>query len=162
MHENSLNYKVQTSAFKRKFVLYRKHFKLETATTPKILLKREEILDITKTIFVYMQSHPWIKYNINAALNLGQFDKSNGQLIGNDVFFSHSSTEMIKVGDIENLLKSVLTKCQEVSDRIEDILLRGSGWILLGIKFCDISITSLSQSRAYSNPKHASLKSTGT
>ena len=85
-HEENLNYKLFKSAFNRKFSLYRKYFYKEEASSPNILLEKKQISDIAKTIYVFMQSYPWIKYNICLAFSFGQFD-SNGVMVGNDEFF---------------------------------------------------------------------------
>ena len=63
--------------------------------------------------------------------------------------------------------KSVITKsvehlCSEVNERFEDITLRGSGWVLVGLKYIDINITSLSQPKAYFHPRNATLKTATT
>ena len=54
-------------------------------------------------------------------------------------------------------LKSVLAKSRELTARFEDILLRGSNWVFLSVKFCDLTITGLQPPKAYSNPSHAKI-----
>lgn len=155
-HEKHLSYKLVDHAFAKKCVRYRKYFSKKN-TSPNILLSNREIAEIAQCLFMFMQSHPWVKYNIVLSLSFGQFSV-DGKLIGHDEFFSPSESESLKLNDKHSIVLSVRNHCVQVTNRFEDILFRGSGFKFIGVKYCDISIVSIDPSTSYKNPKNATIK----
>ena len=158
VHEDNLQYKLIKSVFQEKNVLYRKYFASKKILTLHILLQKAEIEEISQTLMNFMISNPFVKYKITVCLSFGKF--KNQTLIANDDFHLPSKTETLKLISFENIVESVSNKCFEITERFDDITLRGSEWILLGIKFIDINIVSLKQPSAYFHPRHESDKGT--
>ena len=121
-------------------------------------LQKTEIDEISKTLMNFMNTNPFVKYKITVCFSFGQF--KDKKLVGNDDFHLPSKTETLKLIDFDLIQNSVARKCFEITERFDDITLRGSNWVLLGIKFIDLNIVSLKQPTAYFNPRHATNKNT--
>ena len=138
IHEKNLTYKLLNEAFNEKNVIYRKYFVKKEILTVHVLLQRKEIEEISQTLMNFLISNPFIKYKITICFSFGQFKDET--LIGNADFHLPSKTETLKLISFENTVDSVSNRCSEITERFDDITLRGSNWVLLGVKFVDINI----------------------
>ena len=75
------------------------------------------------------------------------------KIVSKDDFTINTKTTRLTLVDKELVKKKVQNLCIQATERFDDISLRGSGWVLTGIKYLDINITSLSQPKAYFNPR---------
>ena len=82
------------------------------------------------------------------------------KIVSKDDFTISTKTTSVTLVSEEFVRKKVENICSQATERFDDISLRGSGWVLVGLKYLDINLTSLTQPKAYFHPRNATSKTT--
>ena len=64
-HQSNLHFKKIKSIFDDKNVIYRKYYAEEQSLLHDIINKKSEVEEISKTIYNYLLTHPFVKFSIN-------------------------------------------------------------------------------------------------
>ena len=82
------------------------------------------------------------------------------KIISKDDFNISTKAKALTLVSEDLVKKTVESLCNQATERFDDISLRGSGWVLVGLKYLDINLTSLTQPKAYFHPRNATSKTT--
>ena len=140
-HIDNLSYKVVTSQYRGKHMVFRKFFVGKNAQDSNLLLKHDQQEQMVDVLYAMLLKHPHIKWNMNTHLLLSKLDEE-GEFQGKrdyhiPVPIRHSWP------DRQLVARQMHEAGQQLMSRLDDLETEGSGFAFVAYVKNDINVYSL-------------------
>ena len=140
-HIDNLSYKVVTSQYRGKHMVFRKFFVGKNAQDSNLLLKHDQQEQMVDVLYAMLLKHPHIKWNMNTHLLLSKLDEG-GEFQGKldyhiPVPIRHSWP------DRQLVVRQIREAGQQLMSRLDDLETEGSGFAFVAYVKNDINVYSL-------------------
>ena len=140
-HIDNLSYKVVTSQYRGKHMVFRKFFVGKNAQDSNLLLKHDQQEQMVEVLYAMLLKHPHIKWNMNTHLLLSKLDEG-GEFQGKrdyhiPVPIRHSWP------DKQLVVRQIHEAGQQMMSRLDDLETEGSGFAFVAYVKNDINVYSL-------------------
>ena len=140
-HIDNLSYKVVTSQYRGKHMVFRKFFVGKNAQDSNLLLKHDQQEQMVDVLYAMLLKHPHIKWNMNTHLLLSKLDEG-GEFQGKrdyhiPVPIRHSWP------DRQLVVRQIHEAGQQMMSRLDDLETEGSGFAFVAYVKNDINVYSL-------------------
>ena len=140
-HIDNLSYKVVTSQYRGKHMVFRKFFVGKNAQDSNLLLKHDQQEQMVDVLYAMLLKHPHIKWNMNTHLLLSKLDEG-GEFQGKrdyhiPVPIRHSWP------DRQLVARQMHEAGQQLMSRLDDLETEGSGFAFVAYVKNDINVYSL-------------------
>ena len=140
-HIDNLSYKVVTSQYRGKHMVFRKFFVGKNAQDSNLLLKHDQQEQMVDVLYAMLLKHPHIKWNMNTHLLLSKLDEG-GEFQGKrdyhiPVPIRHSWP------DRQLVVRQIHEAGQQLMSRLDDLETEGSGFAFVAYVKNDINVYSL-------------------
>ena len=140
-HIDNLSYKVVTSQYRGKHMVFRKFFVGKNAQDSNLLLKHDQQEQMVEVLYAMLLKHPHIKWNMNTHLLLSKLDEG-GEFQGKrdyhiPVPIRHSWP------DRQLVVRQIHEAGQQMMSRLDDLETEGSGFAFVAYVKNDINVYSL-------------------
>ena len=140
-HIDNLSYKVVTSQYRGKHMVFRKFFVGKNAQDSNLLLKHDQQEQMVEVLYAMLLKHPHIKWNMNTHLLLSKLDEG-GEFQGKrdyhiPVPIRHSWS------DRQLVARQMHEAGQQLMSRLDDLETEGSGFAFVAYVKNDINVYSL-------------------
>ena len=137
-HIDNLSYKVVTSQYRGKHMVFRKFFVGKNAQDSNLLLKHDQQEQMVDVLYAMLLKHPHIKWNMNTHLLLSKLDEG-GEFQGKrdyhiPVPIRHSWP------DRQLVVRQIHEAGQQLMSRLDDLETEGSGFAFVAYVKNDINV----------------------
>ena len=140
-HIDNLSYKVVTSQYRGKHMVFRKFFADKNARRSDLLLKNDQQEQMVDVLYTMLLKHPHIKWNMNTHLLLSKLDEE-GEFQGKRDY--HIPVPIRHAWpDSQLVVRQIHEAGQQLMSRLDDLETEGSGFAFVAYVKNDINVYSL-------------------
>ena len=140
-HIDNLSYKVVSSQYRGKHMIFRKFFADKNARRSDLLLKNDQQEQMVDVLYTMLLKHPHIKWNMNTHLLLSKLDEE-GEFQGKRDY--HIPVPIRHAWpDSQLVVRQIHEAGQQLMSRLDDLETEGSGFAFVAYVKNDINVYSL-------------------